>query len=372
MAWRETLLQSFGPGLLGGITFGKWVQLLIENRFSVSPSCWPRALTISLQSVPTSLVHWADEIRFGRQFRAVTVPPPVFVLGHWRHGTTHLHNLLTIDKRFAFPNNYQCLYPNSFLTAEKLHAGAIDFFLPRQRPMDNVEWRMGSPQEDEFALCVTSLKSPCMGWIFPRLRDHYDKYLTMRDVSAGEVAEWKEAFLLFLKKMALLYGRPLILKSPPHTARIRLLLQMFPDARFVHIHRNPYDVFHSTRKMLKAVAELHRLQRAPAAEDLDDWILRMYRKMYDAYFEERSLIPAGQFCEVGFEQLEQDPIGQIRGVYEALQLPDFSAVNPELQTYVSSIADYRKNSFPDLSAELRQRIAKDWQRCFEEWGYACH
>ena len=369
MAWRETLLKSFGPGLLGGITIGKWVQLLIENRFSVSPSCWPRALTISLMSVPTSLLHWADEIRFGRQLSEVTVPPPVFVLGHWRHGTTHLHNLLTIDQRFSFPNNYQCLFPNSFLTAEKLHSKAIDFFLPRQRPMDNVEWRMASPQEDEFAMCVTTFKSPCMGWVFPRQRDHYDKYLTMRDVSAGEVAEWKEAFLLFLKKLALLSRRPLILKSPPHTARIRLLLEMFPDARFVHIHRNPYDVFHSTRKTLQAVAEFHRLQRAPAAADVDDRILRTYRTMYDVYFEERGAIPEGQFCEVGFEQLEQDPIGQIRGIYKALQLPDFSEVHSEVQSYVSSIADYRKNSFPDLPDALRQRITEDWQRSFQEWGY---
>ena len=371
MAWRETLLKSLGPGLLGGITFGRWVRLLRENRFAVAPSCWPRAVTISIQSVPNSLLHWVDEMRFGAHLRDVVVPSPVFVLGHWRHGTTHLHNLMTIDQRFAFPNNYQCLYPNSFLTAEKLHSKAMDFFLPRQRPMDNVEWRMDSPQEDEFALCVDSFKSPCIGWVFPRRRDHTDRYLTMQDVSADEVAEWKDAFLLFLKKLTLLCGRPLVLKSPPHTARIKLLLQMFPDAKFVHIHRNPYDVFHSTRKMLKAVAELHRLQRAPAEEELDDWILRMYRKMYDAYFEERSLIPSGQFHEVRFEQLERNPIGQSAGIYESLQLPDVTHFQAELKSYVSSIADYRKNSFPDLPAELRQRIAKEWRRSFEEWGYSC-
>jgi hypothetical protein len=146
---------------------------------------------------------------------------------------------------------------------------------------------------------------------------------------------------------------------------------MFPDAKFVHIHRNPYAVFHSSRKMLKAVSELHRLQRAETAENQDDWILRMYRKMYDAYFDERSLIPAGQFHELSFEQLEQDPVGQIQSLYNALQLPDFKHVHSELESYVSSIADYRKNTFPVLPEELRQRIAKDWQRCFEDWGYPC-
>lgn len=97
----------------------------------------------------------------------------------------------------------------------------------------------------------------------------------------------------------------------------------------------------------------------------------MYVKMYDAYFEERSLIPAGQFCEVSFAQLEQDPVGQIRGIYEALELPDFSEVHSALQSYVCSIAGYRKNSFPDLPEELQKRIAKDWQRSFQEWAYPC-
>ena len=368
MAWRESLLNHLGPGLLGGITFGKWLRLLRDNRFAVAPSCVPRAMVITFQSVPTSLFHWNDQHKLRDQLKDVVVQPPVFLLGHWRHGTTHLHYLMTIDRRFAFPNNYQTLFPNSFLTAESLHSRVIDFFLPNRRPMDNVEWTMGSPQEDEFALCVNCSRSPCTGWVFPKRRDYYDRYLTMRNVSDAEIAEWKEAFLLFLKKLTWLNNRPLILKSPPHTARIKLLLQMFPDARFVHIHRNPFDVFHSSRRMLKAVFELHRLQRARLT-DLDDWILRMYREMYESFFEERRLIPAGQFHEMCFEELEQDPVGQVRRIYEALNLPDFAHVHSRLQSYVDSIADYRKNAFPDLPSDVRQRISREWQRSFEEWGY---
>ena len=370
MAWRETLLNSFGPGIMGGITFGKWLRLLADNQFAISPKCWPRAISVSFQCGPTSIFHLADQLRFGSGLKGIVVPPPIFVLGHWRQGTTHLHNLLTIDKRFAFPNNYQCLYPGSFLSAEKLHSKSIEFFLPKTRPMDNVEWRMSSPQEDEFAMCVMNFMSPCMGWVFPKRRDYYARYLTMRDVSQAEISEWKGAFLLFLKKLTLLHGRPLVLKSPPHTARIKLLLQMFPDAKFVHIHRNPFDVFHSTQKTMKTVSHLHQLQ-TPPADGLDDWILQMYRQMYDAYFEERSLIPAGQLYEVGFEQLEQDPVGQIHAIYESLGLPDVSQVDDELRAYVRSVAGYKKNSFPEFSPELKQTIAKEWKRSFDEWGYPC-
>jgi hypothetical protein len=143
---------------------------------------------------------------------------------------------------------------------------------------------------------------------------------------------------------------------------------MFPGARFVHIRRNPYDVFRFSRLMFRTVFELHRVQR-PRLDDLDEWIIRQYRAMYDAFFEERGLIPAGQFHEVGYEELEKDPFGQVRSVYEALNLPAFGEAEPALRNYVESIASYKKNEFPDLPAELQARIAALWKPCFEEWGY---
>ena len=111
-----------------------------------------------------------------------------------------------------------------------------------------------------------------------------------------------------MKKLTLRYGRPLVLKSPPHTARIRLLLGLFPDARFVHIHRDPYVVFRSTRHMIRVVQPVFRFQEGPLP-DGDDRILGVYTEMYDAYFEQRGLIPEGRLCEVGFEDLERDPVG---------------------------------------------------------------
>jgi hypothetical protein len=88
----------------------------------------------------------------------------------------------------------------------------VDFFMPQRRPMDNVEWNMSSPQEDEFALCISSFKSPYMAWVFPQRREHYDKYLTFRGVPDHEIAEWQEALLAFLKKLTWKLKLPMILK----------------------------------------------------------------------------------------------------------------------------------------------------------------
>ena len=79
---------------------------------AVSPACIMRAMTISFYSIGNGIAGWYENWRHGPQVRAVTVPPPLFVLGHWRSGTTHLHNLLAEDaEQFAFANNYQVFNP---------------------------------------------------------------------------------------------------------------------------------------------------------------------------------------------------------------------------------------------------------------------
>src|SRR5262249_26045895 len=153
-----------------------------------------------------------------------------------------------------------------------------------------------------------------------------------------------------------------------HTCRIRLLLELFPDAKFVHIHRNPYAVFQSSRRTVLKVSPWSTLQR-PDHSDLDDRTIRQYKEVCDVFFEERGVIPKGHFHEVGFEELETDPVGQVRRIYEALDLPAFREVEPALCRYVESLAGYQKNVFPALPADLRQRIAVECQRCFEDWGY---
>ncbi len=368
MAWKRSLLPWLGPGILGGISLGDWWRLLQANQFSISPRHLPRALTITAHAIPNSVLRGWETWKYGRELKAVDVQPPLFLLGHWRNGTTLLHNLISIDSRFAFPNTYQALFPHAYLTTEGIGSRLLALFLPKSRPMDNVEMGGSTPQEDEFALSVLSLESPLLGWVFPNRRAFYDKYLTMRDVSETERVLWRDTFMQFLQKLTFKYNRPLVLKSPPHTARIRLLLGMFPSAKFVHIHRNPFTVFQSSRRMFGVNFAIDGLQRLARA-DLDEWILRQYRAMYDAYFAERDLIPKGRLCEVAFELLESDPIGELRRIYQELDLPDFGKTEVELRRYVASIADYQKNVFAPLPANLQRQIVEAWQPCFEEWDY---
>lgn len=360
---------SIGHNYLAGITTGDWVRLLRENDFAVDPVYWHRAAFITLTSLMNSVYRRKEERLFNDQVAAVEVAPPLFVIGHWRTGTTHLHNLLAQDSaQFGYANTYQVVNPHTFLCTEERNARRFAWLVPPKRPMDNMAMSFQSPQEDEFAPCLMSLRSLYLGISFARREEHYDRYLTFRGVPDEDVEAWKAAFVWFLKKLTLKYRRPLVLKSPPHTARIRLLLEMFPGARFVHIHRNPYTVFQSFRHYFDT-AMWHTYLQRPDVQRIDERIVRLYQVLHDAFFEERGLIPAGRFHEVGFEQLERDPMGEMQRLYERLNLQGFDTFRPKLQNYVDSLAGYRKNEFNELEPAWRSKIARAWQRSFDEWNY---
>jgi hypothetical protein len=246
--------------------------------------------------------------------------------------------------------------------------GGGAFLIPDKRPMDNMALSFQSPQEDEFALCILSLKSLYLGWVFPQNHERYDEYLTFQNVAANEITEWKNAFVWFLKRMTWQKQRRLILKSPTHTARTQLLLELFPNAQFVHVHRNPFAVFPSFKRTLEINIQYHQLQLLSGV-NVDDWVLKQYRTMYDAFFEQRKLMPPDNFYEVCFEELEQDPLGELKKLYEALNLPDFAHVEATMRSYVGFITGYKKNDYPLLPQKLRELITRDWQPSFDEWGY---
>jgi hypothetical protein len=352
-----------------GITFGQWRRLLRENGYRIDPEYWHRAAAITATSILNTLASRAEERRFGQDVdRTVITEPPVFVLGHWRTGTTHLHNLLSRDPRFAYPNLYEILHPGTFLGREDAEGARWGKRVPAKRLMDNMDYAVDLPQEDEYALALSCLRSHLVSFNFPRNWDHYCRYLTFDGVPAEEVEECKRSLLWFSKKLTLRYRRPLVLKSPQHTARIRFLLDVFPEARFVNIHRDPYTVFQSASHTADATMWFACLQR-PDPDVMQDRLLRVGQSLFEAYFDQRHLIPEGRLVDIAYEDLEARPVEVMQEIYTQLGLPNFEEFRPRLQAYVDSLGGYRKNQFRELAPEVRQKVAQSWKRAFDEWAY---
>jgi omega-hydroxy-beta-dihydromenaquinone-9 sulfotransferase len=356
----------FWHNYLSGISADRWRTLRAENR--VDPGYRHRAALLAAMSGPNSFHQRLEERQYGAAIEQTRVEePPLFILGHWRAGTTHLHALLGCDLRFASPSTVQASYPHQFLRREAAIRKQFAAFVPSTRPMDGMAMSADSPQEDEFALCLISLRSPYLGmFTFPRRADHYDRYLTFQGVPEPEVEEWRAALRWYAKKLTLRHGRRLLLKSPTHTARLRLLLELFPGAQFVHIHRDPYAVFQSNQHLFRSFPPLHYLQQPP---DPDERILQRGARLYDAFLAEKELIPEGQLHELRFADLERDPVGQIAALYERLGLDGFEALRPRLLRHLESVAGYRKNRFPALAPTQRRRVASAWERIFDAWSY---
>ena len=162
-----------------------------------------------------------------------------------------------------------------------------------------------------------------------------------------------------------------MVKSPAHTFRIKTLLEIFPDARFIHIRRNPYDIFSSSRYLYLTWRDKFAFLQKPDTDDesIAERILTVYKNMYDVFFEEQKLIPAGHFHELSYEELVQNPVQEIRKIYENLDLPDFRKFRPELEKYLSRVADYKTIKHRRLAESERQAIQKAWERNFKAWGY---
>ena len=206
-------------------------------------------------------------------------------------------------------------------------------------------------------------------WSFPRgARQCFEKYALFQEAPENIVTRWKDTYEHILRKATFrARGRRLVLKNPVNTGRIALLLELFPDAQFIHVYRNPYVVFSSTRYFYHKMLSLVYLQTIQDRE-IEANILLFYAAMMQKFWREKSLIPPGNLVEVKFEDLEADPLAETRRIYASLGLSGFAAAEPHFQMYAASQRDYRKNSFP-LNQEIIGTVNRHWKFALENWGY---
>jgi hypothetical protein len=358
---------SFKLNYLLGITLDKWLKLLRTNR--VDAVYWHRATLISCLSLMNSLYQRREQRLFAQAVGATPITrPPIFIIGHWRSGTTHLANLLGLDDDLVFPNSYQVANPYTFLCTEQTNTRRFAALMPSRRPMDNMPLGFDTPQEDEFALCLMTLHSPYLGMSFPKRQYDYLQYMTFDNAPDEVITGWKEAFILFLRKLTFKYqGRTVVFKSPCQTARLKLILEIFPSARFIHLVRHPHDVFKSTCHLYDTIAWYLYLQQPGDATD--DFIIKQYNTMYDAYFAQRSLISDEQFYEVRYEELVGDPYRILEAIWRKFDLGDFTRFTSKLAPYLERIKGYQKNTYEPLSPALRDKISEVWRPNFLAWGY---
>lgn len=365
--WRrhKVFLQAM-PGMKLSTLF----RVLCRNRFRVNLRYLDRLGYLFVLGVYNSYVELFEKACILYQLEGIRIQDPlVFVIGHWRSGTTHLLNLLSFDEQVTCPTVYQTSFPHHFVYSRPWGSKIMDYFAPPKRPMDNMTISAQALHEEEFATAALSGVSPYLRFWFPVTGDDPYSSLDPLRLPPEALKEWKAGLLLFLEKLTFAKGgKRIILKSPPHMGRVRVLLEMFPRAKFVHIVRNPYEVYLSTKKLWQNALYYSHLQ-VPDPAIIDELIFSWYTELFFLFERDRGLIPAGSLYELKLEDLEERPREILEDLYEKLGLPGFDRYWDRVSGYLKSIADYRKDRY-HLDEETRQKVSRRWRETFERYGYS--
>lgn len=349
-------------------SFRNWLRLARANE--IDRPFLSRALFVTLASLSTAPLRAYEHMRYDRAVKNVQLnEPPIFILGHWRSGTTNLHYLMSQDARMGYITMFQMVAPEMLFVGERVLKPAFAKVTPTTRPVDNLPLSVDGAQEEEFGLATMSPHSFYHYWFFPRRLEHYlNTYALFKDAPAPVVAEWKALYLAMLRKATLhMGGKRLLIKNPTNTGRIKQLLELFPDAKFVHIVRDPYRVFLSMRYMATKSHEASQLQTITPAE-IEANVLHIYQAVMQQYLRDRALIPAQNLVEVRFEDIEVDPLHEIRRIYDHLGLTGYAEAEPGFLAYINSLGDFKKNPLK-LSDQDIANVNAHWDFAFNAWGY---
>ena len=282
--------------------------------------------------------RWWEELRWRRKIKRLKLSkPPVFIIGFWRSGTTLLHNLLCLMPGSAYITTYQTVFPDLLLSHSWWFKPVIGKFWPTHRPFDDVKMGMDLPQEEEIALANLQEVSFYNFLYFPRdFERFYHKELFMQGLPEYKIARWKAEYVRMIRKSMLnVKGDRFISKSPSNMARISRILEIFPDARFIFIYRDPYKTVESFYRFFQEILPAVQVQH-PAEELSRQRVARIYRDMVNQYFTEQSRIPEKNLVEVKFEDFNKDIPGSIEKIFRQFELDG-------LEDTLVKVDEYLKN-----------------------------
>ena len=345
-----------------------WCLLLFQNK-GVHWRRIPKALVItalSIISAPFQFLEWL--IFLLRRRKAIEVEDPIFIVGHWRSGTTFLHYLLGKDPKYAYLTYYQGFLPNVSIAGGYLLKKIISLLLPSKRPQDNIEVELDLPHEEENAIATFSSHSASHSFFFPENESYFKKFALLEGLNPTLYRKWKQAYRRMMQKISMSNGfKPLVIKNPHNTGRIKGLLDIYPNAKFIHIYRDPFDVIPSTFLMYDLVIRTQFLHNF-SSEQIMNKIFFYYKSTMKNYFDQKSLIPENQLFEIKFEEFQHNPVHIVQNLYKKLDLEYSPEMDNKIKAYTESKKGYKKNKHL-LDPQLKKRIEKECAFAFEKLGY---
>lgn len=351
---------------LRGMNLPTWGRLLRQHR--VDRRHLGRFLDVSLTSLACFPMDVLEELATRGRRRRVSIERPVFILGHWRSGTTLLQQLMTAHQDLGYVSSFHCGAAGRFLLFRGLWRWIMELAAPRGRPQDDVTLSPQGPAEEDGAMVRLSDQAFDHCFHFPRDWARILRRGVLLDERPDSAARWKRTYRDFLARVTLdLEGRRLLLKSPANTARLAPLLELFPDARFVHIVRSPYEVFYSSMRMWRTIIAVHSFQDVDEA-DIQVAVLTTYREVMRRFRETSAPLTEATLMELRYEDLLADPERQLESVFDWLGCPLDAPSRARLRHQLEGLPRYAANVHHLTEAGL-DLVEAEWGEFLAAYGY---
>lgn len=352
---------------LVGAKPGTYLKVLWGKK--IRPSRWPHIVLSFLVILLITPFQIPDFFYFRpRLKRYKPKSSPLFILGHWRSGTTFLHNILTKDHRASYVTTYHSVFPNH-LRVKSFFGIFMTRLMPEKRPGDDVILNVNYPQEDEYALSNMTSCSFYHYFYFPHnYRKLYQDWARFENLSPQIIEKWKKKYLELLHKACINTGGNMaVLKNPVNTGRIEVLLELFPEARFIHIVRNPVYVYCSSKKFFSEV--IFTLSFQPiTTDDISNMVFWLYEHLMRDYLNDRGQIPSRQLYEIRYEDFLLNPLNEIEKIYKHLQLGGSDKDKADIVKYLQSQESFHTDTYTIQRKEL-DTILDRWDFAMKTWDY---
>jgi hypothetical protein len=272
--------------------------------------------------------------------KARSAPPPmieqpIFVTGLPRSGTTFLHNLLIEDRANAVPRCWQTIHPAiaGDVAGEARSIRQVD----RQLRM----FRCLAPDFGAMHPITATAPQECSeitAHVFSSLRfdttHHVPSYRAWLD-SAGH----REAYRFHRRFLQHLAGhgearQRWVLKCPDHVFALDAIREVYPDARFIFVHRDPMRVLASVARLTEVLRQpfTRRLDRATIGRQVcDRWADGAERVVAAC-----ETLPRDRVVHIRYGELTGDPVGTVARLYAKFGLPFDAAFEQRIEAYVAA------------------------------------
>ncbi|MEE6134898.1 sulfotransferase [Mycobacterium sp. 050128] len=248
------------------------------------------------------------------------VERPLVVLGMPRTGTTVISYLLDQDPGRRSLLHWQCVDPIPPAPTERLRTDPrclalleeqrkiLEMVTQAKVPLPHWEDADG-PTEDMF---IHNQDFKGLSWDSFLSSARYSEWL-FDETDMTSTYEYQKRYLQVLQSTA---PGAWSLKMPSHSVHIEALLKVFPDARLVWAHRDPYKATGSLANLWKLPKGMTHYPEAVDLEAMGRNAMWQMRYHVDRPLRARERIGDERFFHMYYHEMMRDPMDVMRRLYE--------------------------------------------------------